>query len=170
MCLGNVLHTFGKLLTRATIILETLFQSEVYIRSYRHSKWQESQFWEFQDSWLGSSGKNDIWVQIPCPITNSTISRKMVTSPKFGPRWVLWICVCLWFVHAPKIPQLCISIWIIDLLISHFNPHPRALVGHVPQSATSEGAYPNSFFRYFQFGIWIQINQGVPRCVKWVSG
>ncbi len=31
----------------------------------------------------------------------------MVTSPKSGPWWVLWIYVCLWLVHAPKVFQLC---------------------------------------------------------------
>jgi hypothetical protein len=28
---------------------------------------------------------------------------KVVPSPKFGPWWVLWICICLWLVRASKV-------------------------------------------------------------------
>ncbi len=57
-------------------------------------------------------------------------------SPQFRPWWVLGIHVCMWFIHAPKVLQLCItnllfglcrSIWIIDMLIICPNPHPRTL-------------------------------------------
>ncbi len=58
-----------------------------------------------------------------------------MASPKFGPWWVLWICVCLWFLYAPKCSNyalikllfgLCKSVWIIDLLVNRFSPHPGA--------------------------------------------
>jgi len=48
----------------------------------------------------------------------------------------LWVCVCASFVHAPKVLQLCTnqlviglcrSMWIIDLLVTCFSPHPGAL-------------------------------------------
>ncbi len=59
--------------------------------------------WEFRDSRLGISGQNDIWVLVPWPGAKYTIRGKVVASPKFGPWWVLWICVCSWFVRAPKV-------------------------------------------------------------------
>jgi hypothetical protein len=70
-------------------------------------KSQESQPWEFQDSHLGVAGQNDIWVLVPWLGTKYTIRGKVVASPKFGLWWVLWIRVCLWFVLAPKVLQLC---------------------------------------------------------------
>jgi hypothetical protein len=57
-------HNVEKLLIRATILLQTSSQSEVYTQIYGLLKSQESQFWEFRDSQvhLGVSGQNDIWV------------------------------------------------------------------------------------------------------------
>jgi hypothetical protein len=56
--------------------------------------------------------------------------------PKSKPWWVLWVCVCPWFVHASKVHQkcfsyaltnllsgLCKSVWVIDLLINLPSPH-----------------------------------------------
>jgi hypothetical protein len=43
-------HTIGKLLIRATIFLQTSFQSEVFTQSYGAPKLRESQLWEFWDS------------------------------------------------------------------------------------------------------------------------
>ncbi len=54
----------------------------------------------------GNLGQNDIWVLAPWPGTENTIRRKVVVSPKFGPWWVLWVRVCPWLVHAPKMLQL----------------------------------------------------------------
>jgi hypothetical protein len=70
------------------------------------SKSWESQFREFQDSNLGVLGRNDIWVLAPWLSTENTIRGKVVASPKFRPWWILWIHVCSWFVHAPKVLQL----------------------------------------------------------------
>jgi len=50
---------------------------------------------------------------------------KVVASPKSKPWWVLWICVCLWFVNAPKMVQLCKFVWVIDLLVILPNPYFR---------------------------------------------
>ncbi len=50
---------------------------------------------------LGVLGQNDIWIQTPWLITKNTIRGKVVTSPKFGMRWVSWVCVHPWFVCAP---------------------------------------------------------------------
>ncbi len=58
-----------------------------------------------------------------------------MASLKLGSWWVLWVRVCLWLVHAPKCSNyalisllfgLCKSVRIINPLIIHPNPHPRA--------------------------------------------
>jgi len=60
---------------------------------------------------------------------------KVVASPKSGPWWVLWVCVCPWFVRAPKCSSytltnllfdLCRFVWVINLLINLPSPRPRA--------------------------------------------
>jgi len=99
-----------------------------------------------------------------------------VASPKFGPWWVLWVCVCLWLVHGPKVHKkcfnyalinllfgLCILIWIIDLLVNLCNPHPKAPTRpFCPKSVMNEGTYSNSFFfRCFHFRIHIWVFQGL---------
>jgi len=48
-------------------------------------------------------GQNDIWVQPPWLGIENITRGKVVASPKFGPWWVLWVSVCLWFVRAPKV-------------------------------------------------------------------
>jgi hypothetical protein len=61
-------------------------------------------------------GQNDIWVLASCPSTNNTIRGKVVASPKSGPWWVLWVHVCMWFVYAPKMSQLCTNqpiVWFV---------------------------------------------------------
>ncbi len=49
---GGVRHTIGKILTKATTLLYTSFQSEVYTQSYGAPKLRESQLQEFRDSHL----------------------------------------------------------------------------------------------------------------------
>jgi hypothetical protein len=79
-----VSHIFGKLLIKATILLQNSPQSEVYTQSYRHAKLQKTQFWEFRDSHLmGISGQNDNWCW---PNIENTIRGKVMASPKFR-RW-----------------------------------------------------------------------------------
>jgi hypothetical protein len=56
-----------------------------------------------------------------------------MVSPKSRSWWILWICVCPWFVRAPKVLQLCTNqlvwfvwfVWIIDLLVTLPSPQPR---------------------------------------------
>ncbi len=41
---------------------------------------------------------------------------KVVASPKSASWWVLWIRVCPWFIHAPKVFQLCnnqLVVWVV---------------------------------------------------------
>jgi hypothetical protein len=92
------------------------------------------QLWEFRDSHLGVLGQNDIWVLVLWPGTKYTIRGKVVVSPKFGPWWILWICVCRWFVRAPKCSNyvltnllfgLCRSMWVIEFLVNLPSPIPK---------------------------------------------
>jgi len=88
---------------------------------------------------LGISGLplgNDIWVLVPWPGTKYTIRGKVVASPKSGLWWVLWIHVYLWFIHSPKCSNytlndllfgLCKFVWVNDLFVNFFSPHPGAL-------------------------------------------
>jgi hypothetical protein len=52
---SGVRHTVGKLLTRATRLLQTSSQSEVWTKSYDLAKWRESKSGQFQDSSSGVS-------------------------------------------------------------------------------------------------------------------
>ncbi len=67
--------------------------------------------------------------------TNNTIRGKVVASLKSGLWWILWVHVCSWFICAPMCSNyartsllfgLCKSMWIIDSLVIHLSPHPRA--------------------------------------------
>jgi hypothetical protein len=51
---------------------------------------------------LGILGQNDIWVQVPWSSIKNTIRGKVTVSPKSRTWWVLWVRVCMWFIHAPK--------------------------------------------------------------------
>jgi len=53
VCAGGVRHTVGKLLRRATSLLQTSSQSEVLVRSYEFPKSRESKPGQFWDSSLG---------------------------------------------------------------------------------------------------------------------
>ncbi len=59
----------------------------------------------------------------------------MVVSPKSGPWWILWICVCPWLVRAPKALKLhtnWLVIWFVQVHVNNWclslflNPHPGA--------------------------------------------
>jgi hypothetical protein len=63
--------------------------------------------------------------------TEYTIRGKVVASPKFGPWWVLWVCVCPWLVYAPKCYNyavtnllfgVCRSMWVIELFVNLLSP------------------------------------------------
>jgi hypothetical protein len=118
--LGDVLHTVGNFLTRATILLPSS-QSKVYTQSYGPLKLQESQLWEFWDSHLGVPRQNDIWVLVPWPGTKYNTRGKVVASPKSEPWWVLWIRVCPCLILAPKMLQPCsnqLVVWFVEVCVS----------------------------------------------------
>jgi hypothetical protein len=84
---------------------------------------------------LGVWRQNDMWVLVPWLGTKYTIRGKVVASLKSRPWWVLWIFVYPWFVRAPKWSNytltnllfgLCKFVWVIELLINLFSPHPGA--------------------------------------------
>jgi len=50
--------------------------------------------------------------------------RKVVVSPKSKPWWILWVCVCLWFIRAPKMIQLCINqlvVWFVQVYVNNWH-------------------------------------------------
>jgi hypothetical protein len=110
-----------KILTRVTTLLDTSPQLEVFTQSYGPPKSWESQFREFRDSNLGVPRQNDIWMLASWPCTNNIIKEKVVASPKFRPWWVLWVCVCMWFIHAPKVFQLRTNQLIVWFVQVHVN-------------------------------------------------
>jgi hypothetical protein len=130
-------HIIGKVLMRATTLLCTSLQSEVWTQSYGPPKLKESQFWEFQDSNLRALGQNDIWVLALWPNVGNIIRGKVVAFPPSLGHGEFCEFV---FAHASTMHQkcfnyaltnllfsLCKSMWIIDLLIILPSPHPGAL-------------------------------------------
>jgi hypothetical protein len=81
-----------------------------------------TKFWAFKDGEVPISEQNDIWVLAPRPGIENTIRGKVVASLKSGPWWVLWICVCPWFVRALKVFQLCTNqlvIWFVQVCVNN---------------------------------------------------
>jgi hypothetical protein len=118
-----------------------------------HKKWWDLQscgnpnFGNFETFNLGVLGQNDIWMQAPWPSIKNTIRRKVLASPQFMLWWVLWVHVCSWLVHAPKVLQLCTNqlvIWFMQVCVnnwpichSSWSPSQSSNTPFYPQSATS---------------------------------
>jgi len=110
--------------------------------------------WEFRDSHLGVPTQNDIWVLVPWLDTKYTIRGKVVASPKLESWWILWICVCPWFVRAPKccnyaltnlLFSLCKFVWVSEMLVNLPNPIPKLQHAPLPPKYYEPGNAPNSF-------------------------
>jgi hypothetical protein len=151
----------------ATILLQTSSQLEVCTQSYGHPKSQESQLWEFRDSHLGVSGQNDIWVLVMWSGIEYTIRGKVVASPKSRLWWVLWVCGCLCFVHAPKCSNytltnllfgLCRFVWVNELLVNLPSPIPELQHAPLPPEVlrTKECAPTPSPSDVFTFGLSVE--------------
>jgi hypothetical protein len=95
----------------------------------------------------------------------------VVISPKFRPWWILWIYVCMWLVHAPKVPQLCTnqllfgfcrSMWIIDSLFTCPSLHLEAPTHlFTPKMLqVKEHTQTFSFFVVFTFGFTFEFVKG----------
>jgi hypothetical protein len=116
-----------------------------------HTKFQESQLWEFRKPHSGVPGQNDIWMLVPWPCTEYTIRGKVVASPKSRLWWVLWICVYSWFVRAPKCSNytltnllfgLCRSMWVIELFVNLPSPIPELQHVALPLKCCERGGMP----------------------------
>jgi hypothetical protein len=90
---------YWKLSTKATTLLQTSSQLEVYEQNYGPPKSRKSQLWEFRVRVLG---QNAIWMWASWRGIEYTIRGKVVASPKSRPWWVSWVWICPWFVLAPK--------------------------------------------------------------------
>ncbi len=110
---------------------------------------------------LGVLGQNAIWMWALRRGIEYTIRGEVVASPKFGPWWVLWVRVYLWLVLAPKCSNyaltnflfdLCRSVRVIKCLLFFLVSSRSSSTPLYPQSATSQGACPNSLlFCCFHF-------------------
>ncbi len=127
-----------------------------------HTKLWELQFRKFRDSNLGASGQNDIWVLAMWPTIDNTIRRKVVASPSLGhDEFCEFVFACGSSMHQKCstyaltnfLVGLCRSMWIIDLLVTHPNPHLGAPTHpSTPWSVASQRTCPNSLsFRCFHF-------------------
>jgi len=79
---GRMRYTVGKLLTRATILLQTSSQLEVWAQSYSLTKLREFQPWQFRDSPLGV--QKAIWMRASRRGAKYTIWGKVVASSSSG--------------------------------------------------------------------------------------
>jgi len=105
--------------------------------------------------------EHDIWVLVPWLGIEYIIRGKVVASPKSGPWWVLWVCVCLWFICAPKCSNyaltnllfgLCRPMWISKLLINLPSPILKLQHAPLPPKCCELGNVPNLLlFRCFRF-------------------
>jgi hypothetical protein len=79
--------------------------------------------------------QNDIWVSASWPSIENTIKGKVVASPSLGrgefcefvfTRGSLMHQKCSNYALTNLLFNLCRSMWIIDPLVTHPNPHPKA--------------------------------------------
>jgi len=72
---------------------------------------------------LGVPGQNEIWMKPLWLIIENTIRGKVMASLKFGLWWILWVHVCLWFVRALKVFQLCTNqlvVWFVQVRVNNW--------------------------------------------------
>ncbi len=115
LCAENVRHTVGKLLTRATTLLQTASRSEVYSQSYGAPKSRESLLARFRDSHSGvSREKSHLDVG---PVERCRIYYKGEGGgfPQVQAMVSLVCPCCPWLILAPKVLQLCTNhlVWVV---------------------------------------------------------
>jgi hypothetical protein len=124
---------------RAITFLQTSYQLEVCTQSYGTPKSWKSQFWEFQDSHLGVSRQNDIWVLVSWLGTKYTIRGRwwLPPSPGCGESCEsMFTCgsfehqKCYSYALTNLLFGLCMFAWVIDLLITL--PNPILELQHAP--------------------------------------
>jgi hypothetical protein len=115
----DVRHIVGKLLTRATTLLQTAPQSEVCSQSYGAPKLQESKLAGFRDSHFGVLGeKSHLDV-------GSVASHKVYYKgegggfPQVGAVVSLVCPCCPWLILAPRVFQQCTNhfVWVVCRLV-----------------------------------------------------
>jgi hypothetical protein len=141
-------HIFENVLTRATTLLYTSPQSEVFTQNYWPPKQEESQFWGFRDFQLGSP--NTKWHLGVGPMARHkeyykgegggfvTTSKPQTLNlkppnPSCG-EFCEFVFVRGLFVHQKcsnyvltnLLFGLCRSMWIIDPLVTHLNAHLKS--------------------------------------------
>jgi hypothetical protein len=113
LCAGEVQHTVGKLLRRAISLLQTSFQSKVWIGSYELPKSRESKLGQFWDSSFGIPRIKAIWMRVLRSNAENTIWGKVVASLESGPWWVKWVRVA----HGLSQHQGCFRRWTNPLVV-----------------------------------------------------
>jgi hypothetical protein len=113
VCVDKVQHTVGNFLRRATSLLQTSSQSEVWVGSYELPKSRESKSGQFRDSSLGVPGIKAIWMWVRRSNAENTIWGKVVASPESGSWWVKWVRVA----HGLSQHQGCFRRWTNQLVV-----------------------------------------------------
>jgi hypothetical protein len=102
------------------------------------------------------------------PVANHIVyyKGKVVVSPKYEPWWVLWIRVCLWFVHAPKCSNytltnflfgLCKSVWVIEMLVNLPSSIPELQHAALPSKCYEPRSAPQFLLlSLFTFGFVVE--------------
>jgi hypothetical protein len=125
---------------------------------------------------LGVLGQSDIWALVPWPGIKFTIRGKVVASPKYMPWWVLWIRVCLWFVHAPKCSNyalinllfgLCKFAWVIEMFVNLLSPISELQHALRPSKCCELGNTPQFLLFPLVFFLDLQwVHRGAWWCVR----
>jgi hypothetical protein len=115
LAVNDVRHIVGKLLTKATTLLQTAPQFEVCLQSYGASKSWKSQLARFRDSHSGVLGeKSHLDVN---PVERCRVYYKGEGGGFPQVRAVVsLVCPCgLWLVLAPRVFQLCTNhlVWVL---------------------------------------------------------
>jgi len=127
---------------------------------------------------VGISGlprQNDIWVLVPWLGIEYTIRGKVVASFQSRSWWILWVCICSWFVYAPKCSNyviinllfgLCRFVWMIELLINLPSPILELQHAPLPPKCCEPRSVPQ-FLSFRCFHLWTRnwVHQGAWGCI-----
>jgi hypothetical protein len=123
-CLKRVCDIF---LERYWQGLQLFFKPRLNRRSAQESMDVQSvkslNFGNFGTLYLGVLGKTSFGCNPLWRITKNIIRGKVVALPKSRLWWVLWICVCMWLVYAPKMFQLCTNklvVWFVQINMNNW--------------------------------------------------
>jgi hypothetical protein len=129
LCASGVPHIVEKTLTKIQLCFRLHLNLRFAPKVMNLQSRKSPNFGNFETPNLGIPKQNDIWMQGPWPGTKNNIKGKVVASFKFGS----------WGVRGSSVHQKCSNyaltnllfglfrfMWIIDPLVIHLNPHPRA--------------------------------------------